>query len=173
MKPAAAPILRCTGLLLALSVERVSAGDFAPVAAGNWLPEFSLKDQFGEPGFVDASVRLILFSRDMEGGEILKAGLEGLPEGALSSAHIVYVSDISGMPRLVARMFALPKMRKRPYAMLLDRTGEWTALLPGTPGHATFIHLDQLRIEQIEELQSAEVVRQRIDELIAASKPGP
>lgn len=163
--------LLCIGLLLASTSARAADGEPDPLTVGDSLPEFSLKDQFGVERFVDDTVLLILFSRDMEGGELLKTGLESLPEGALSAAHFVYVSDISGMPRLVARMFALPKMRKRPYPMLLDRTGEWTALLPGTPGRATFIHLDRLMIREIEELTSAEAVQRRIDALLAAPKP--
>lgn len=148
-------------------------GALRPLAVGEVLPEFSLEDQFGAEGRVDDSVRVILFSRDMEGGDLLRTGLAEVGEGVLPAARVVYVSDISGMPRLVARMFALPKMRKRPYPMLLDRTGEWTALLPGTPGRATFIHLERLKIRTVEEFDSAEAVRARIDEIVGGSRTGP
>jgi len=172
MKFATARIAMSIVLLLASLSPYATAAEPESLGVGDSLPEFSLEDQFGVLQVVDASVRVVLFSRDMEGGELLKTGLEHLPEGALSAAQIVYVSDISGMPRLIARMFAFPKMRKRAYPMLLDRTGEWTALLPGTPGRATFIHLDRLQIREIEELSSADTVQRRIDELIDAAQPG-
>jgi hypothetical protein len=167
------PVAISIGLLLGASLVRADEDTLRPLRVGEVLPEFSLEDQFGADGRVDDTVRVILFSRDMEGGDFLKTGLSAVGEGVLTDAHVVYVSDISGMPRLVARMFALPKMRKRPYPMLLDRTGEWTALLPGTPGHATFIHLDRLKIRAVEEFDSAEAVRGRIDEIVAGSRPGP
>jgi len=172
-------IMRCfalvlsIGLLLGAPLAGAEDDTLRPLRVGEVLPEFSLEDQFGADGRVDDKVRVILFSRDMEGGDVLRTGLEDVAEGVLPAAHVVYVSDISGMPRLVARMFALPKMRKRPYPMLLDRTGEWTALLPGTPGHATFIQLDRLKIRAVEEFDSAEAVRGRIDEIVAGPRPEP
>jgi hypothetical protein len=144
-----------------------------PLGVGDSLPELTLEDQHGEQRVVDVSTRLILFSRDMDGGDVLKTGLADLPEEALPSAGAVYVSDISGMPSLIARMFALPRMRGRPYAMLLDRTGETTALLPDVPGRATLIHLDALQITALEHFETAEEVRARVLELAPAPAARP
>jgi hypothetical protein len=63
------------------------------------------------------------------------------------------------MPKLVARLFAVPSMRRRPYPMLLDRTGEATARLPDVEEQATLLFLDELRIERIEHVDSADGVR--------------
>lgn len=150
------------GCWLALALAMPALADEpepSPLGLGDTLPELVLEDQHGEQRSVDASTRLILFSRDMDGGDLLKSALAELPEGTLDAADAAYVSDISGMPRLIARMFALPRMRKRPYPMLLDRTGESTALLPDEPGRATLIYVDALRIEAIEHLDTAEAVK--------------
>ena len=128
-------------------------------AVGDRIEAFTLETQHGEPASVDASTRVVLFSRDMEGGELLKAALDGVAAEDLDERNAVYVSDISGMPALVARAFAVPAMRRRPYAMLLDRDGATTARLPDAPGRATLIHLDALRIERIQHAPDVATIR--------------
>jgi len=149
------------GLVLP-AVARAADPPPEPLGVGDTLPELPLTDQHGAQHVVDASVKIILFSRDMDGGDILKSALADLPEGSLDAAGAVYVSDISGMPSFVARLFALPRMRRRPYPMLLDRTGEVTVLLPDEPGRATLIHLDALQITEVEHLETPEAVRARL-----------
>lgn len=148
-----------SGLLLAILL-------LAPTAAaqtravGDRIEPFSLEDQHGEAHEVDASIQVILFSRDMAGGKLLKEALADDGAGLLERRGAVYVADISGMPSLVARLFALPSMRERPYAMLLDRDGSATAQLPDREERATVIVLDALEIQRVEHLETAgEILR--------------
>jgi hypothetical protein len=120
-----------------------------PWAAGERIEPFSLEDQHGTVRHVDAGTRVVLFSRDMDGGDVLKRALEGVPEGFFAARGAAYVADISRMPGLVTRLFALPSMRRRPYPMLLDRDGATTARLPDAEGQATLIFLEDLRIERV------------------------
>ena len=46
------------------------------------------------------------------------------------------------MPALVARMFVIPTMRKRPYSMLLNRSGGVTQRVSDVKERATVIFLD-------------------------------
>lgn len=134
-------------------------GAATPYAVGDRLTGFTLENQHDEAGRVDASTKVVLFSRDMDGGKLIKEALEDVPQEELDDRGAVYVSDISGMPRLVARLFAVPSMRKRPYAMLLDREGEVTARLPDVEGEATLIFLSDLEIDRVEHASSAGAVR--------------
>ena len=86
---------------------------------------------------------------DMDAGDVVKEGLAGTTGERLQERAIAYVADISGMPGMVARLFALPSMRKRPYPMVLDRDGEPTARLPAREGHVTLLRLDALEILSI------------------------
>ncbi len=142
-----------------------SADDEAPVSAyrvGDAVEAFTLEDQHGESASVDTTTRVVLFSRDMEGGEILKAALEEVSAETLADRGAVYVSDISGMPSLVANLFALPAMRRRPYDMLLDRDGQTTARLPDVVGRATLIHLSEGRIERVLYASDVETVHESL-----------
>ena len=140
---------------------------------GDFMQSFALEDQFGDPQRVDENTTLVLFSRDMEGGELLSSALKNKPTGYLPERRVVYVADISRMPDLVARLFALPKMRKRVYPMLLDREGRATKRLPDQKNHGTLIKLDKLRVVNIEFLGRAGEIEANIEkhEKIEILKP--
>jgi hypothetical protein len=134
-----------------------------PYAVGDRIEPFTLEDQHGAIHTLDESVKVILFSRDMDGGDFLKEGLADVQPDYLTGRHAVYVANISAMPRLVARMFAIPAMRERPYSMLLDRDGKVTERLPGNPGEATLIFLDGFVVQRIVHVAEAPAVRRELE----------
>jgi len=137
-------LLLCAAQAMADPAEGVEA-----YVVGDRMEPFSLEDQHGAEHRVDGSVRIIVFSRDMEGGDLIRQALAETQPDLLDRQHAVYVADISGMPRLIAKMFALPKMRKRPYPMLLDRDGVVTARLPDVDERATLLFCKDLRIIRV------------------------
>src|SRR5512147_153168 len=102
----------------------------ATLGPGMSLPPLTLTDQNEAAATIGPDVRLILFTRDMSAADIVKEALAENGTTLLDGAHAVVLSDISAMPRLITRLFALPAMRKRPYRMILDREGAPTADLP-------------------------------------------
>jgi hypothetical protein len=139
----------------------LAAAAAEPYAVGAQLEPFSLQDQHGRAHAVDASVRALLFTREMSAGDIVKQGLTESGAQLLAGAGAVYVSDISGMPALVRRLMALPRLRQRPYPILLDFDGSVTQRIPGGAGQPVLLVLDELRIAEIRTLASAQ-------ELVAA-----
>jgi len=117
-----------------------------PYAVGDTLPAARFDDQHGRTHILHDQVRVIVFSRDMEAGDVIKTALRDDGATLLTNAGAVYVADVSGMPGMIRRMFALPKMRQRAYPMLLDVDGATTARFPARPGQATVLVLEKLRI---------------------------
>jgi len=152
-----------------LVVTRATAG---PVAVGSTLAGFTAEDQHGAPATVDASVRLLVVSRDMDGGDVVKQALAGTSQTFLDERRVVYVADISGMPAMISKLFALPKMRERPYRVLLDRDGSLTRDLPREKGRATVVYIDALRVTRIDEVGSADELRSTLDQLPVARGAG-
>jgi hypothetical protein len=130
----------------------------APLAAWMALPPLTLADQHDVSTTIGPQTRVILFTRDMDAGDLVKEALAG-HAALLTQAQAVYVSDISGMPSLIARLFALPAMRKRPYPMLIDRDGSATADFPTVEGKVTVLRLRALQIEAVEYADSVAAVR--------------
>ena len=146
----------------AVRADDAAAADTAPYEVGSRLPRIELADQHGETRAVDEGVRFLLFSRDMEGGDVLREAVDDQDAASLARVRAVYLADIHRMPGLVARLIAVPRMRGRAYPMLLDRTGEATARLPDREGHATVIELDALALRAVDHLASPDEVRARL-----------
>jgi len=127
-------------------------------AVNDTLAAIALEDQHGEPGGVDAATRGVLLSRDMDGGGLVREALATDGAAQLERAGAVYIADVHGMPGLVRRFIAIPRMRERPYRVLLDTDGAPTAALPGEEGKATWLRLEGLRVVEIRFLTSSEEV---------------
>jgi hypothetical protein len=128
-----------------------AASSVAPtvLAVGDALPALALRDQHEADVRIDPAIRVLLYTRDMGGGGLVKAALAEGGKDALAVAGAVYVSDVSGMPRLVLRAFALPSLRQRPYPVALDLSGEVTRSLPFAEGKVTVLSLDAGKVVAI------------------------
>jgi hypothetical protein len=60
------------------------------------------------------------------------------------------------MPGLITRLVALPRMRERPYRILLVDDATRVAFLPRRAGMVTLIHLDAGRVANVRFLSDAE-----------------
>jgi hypothetical protein len=147
------------GRFLALALLLSAAARAEPYAVGSTLEPLEFADQHDQIRTVDALLRALLFTRDMQAGDVLKQALAEDGAAQLERAGAVYVADVSGMPALVLRMFALPKLRQRPYPILLDRDGSQTARLPSQSGKVSLLVLDALRVKEIRYLANPEEIR--------------
>lgn len=134
----------------------------APLGAGAALPALVLKDQHDKPVAIPADTRWVLFSAEKPVSDMVGAVLSAEPAGVMGRLHLVYVVDISKMPGMVTRMFALPKLREQPYPIALVREAPEVAQvadLPRQPGAATLLHLDSGRITKVTAVASAAELR--------------
>jgi threonine dehydrogenase-like Zn-dependent dehydrogenase len=141
-----------------------------PYAVGSTVAVLELPDQHDAVHRIDATTRAVLLSRDMDGGGHVREALASDGASQLTAAGAVYVADVSGMPALIRRMIAIPRMRGRVYPVLLDTDGGPTAPFPAQDGQATWIRLDGLRVSEIRFLGSAEEVKAAL--AAAGSPPG-
>ncbi|KPZ72267.1 hypothetical protein AN944_01045 [Shewanella sp. P1-14-1] len=123
----------------------------------------TLEDQFEQPLVVNEQTQWVLFSRGMKGGELIQASLESLP-AEKQPENLVYIADISGMPSLIARFVAIPKMKGLPFSMGLDREGDVTATFPSEKDMASVIKLDKFNVVSIEHFDSSEAITEAISQ---------
>jgi hypothetical protein len=124
------------------------------VTEGSVFPQIPLKDQFDKDMAAGSETTWVLFSREKEVSAMIHGVLQS--QKTLIGTRGVYVADISAMPSLVTRLFALPKMRKYPYSVALDRDGAFTKLWPIQGNAATFFKLQNGRVETIHYIKNAE-----------------
>jgi hypothetical protein len=146
-----APALVLLLLALATSAQRYGVG--------STIAPRSLEDQHGARADLDESVRLLVVTRDMEAGDLVKKALAGVEQKVLDGRDAIYVADISRMPALVSRLFAVPRMRERAYRVLLDRDGSLARELPHVDGKPAVVTLAALRITAVAHPGTVEEVR--------------
>lgn len=86
---------------------------------GDATPTFEIKDQFEKKHKFAADTKTILVAADKDTSTILKEYFLAKDANFLSVNKAYYVADISGMPSLIAKFFALPKMKDYPFPVLL------------------------------------------------------
>lgn len=136
-------------VLCAVSSAAGGVAGAEPVAVGSTLPALTLEDQHGEAHTLDASIRLVIFSREMGAADIVKETLAENGGAILKERQAVYVADIHKMPSVIRFLFALPSMRRRSYPMWLDTEGVVTADLPAVEGKPTLLFLENLQVKEI------------------------
>ncbi|WP_110457035.1 hypothetical protein [Shewanella algidipiscicola] len=144
-------------LVLALSLLASVSAQAATLVVGDSLNTVELQDQHEQTLVVDQNTRIVLFSRGMKGGDIIKAALESLPQTEQAEG-LVYVADISGMPSLIAKFVAIPQMQDLPFQIALDREGQVTQQWLGNKDSATVMHLQQLKIVAMTQVDTPEAL---------------
>lgn len=125
-----------------------SAGALAELAPGEPFPELSLPDQHGEVHAIDAETRLVLFAADRPASDLVNGFLKAQLGDFLSTRQAEYIADISTMPGLITRLVALPRMRERPYRILLVDDPVQVEFLPRRPKAVTVLRLTDGRVEE-------------------------
>lgn len=145
------------GLFCLLVSQWTLAENSNSYSAGDTINAISLLDQHDKNLQITDATQVVLFSRSMEGGDIIKNTLQPLSDTPLP-VKLVYVADISAMPSLIARFVAVPQMQDYPFSVGLDREGEISQSLPAVKDMATMIVLDHLHIIDIAYFDSSEVL---------------
>jgi hypothetical protein len=149
--------------LVGLGALAAAAAADGLLAVGSTLAPRTLPDQHGSAHAIDASVRVVLFTRDMKGGGIVKEALQEDGRSFLERHHALYVSDVSRMPAFIRVTIAKPRLRGRDYPILLDEEGQATADFPAVEGKATLLFLDGLRVVRIEQAGSVDDLRHALE----------
>ncbi|EZH79774.1 hypothetical protein AU05_15415 [Ectopseudomonas composti] len=108
---------------------------------GDRLAPWTLLDQHDVPYTLSEQTRVLLVARDMDGAKLVNAALEGKPKGYLEQRQAIFLADVSRMPRVIATLFALPKMRDYSYRILLDRDARIAPRYPAGEGEVLWLQL--------------------------------
>lgn len=113
------------------------------------LAPMTLEDQWEKTHSLDAKTKWVLFSHHKVGGEWVKNSVDSLQLTPLAQHDLLYVADISAMPGLITRMFALPKMRDYAFSIALVRESELVDDWPRQEDHVALIELKSLQVKTV------------------------
>jgi len=127
----------------------VPALSAAELDVGGVFPELMLEDQYEKKAAIPSDVEILIFAADKAGADQVNTFLQDRPANYLSQHKARFVSDISGMPSMITRMFALPKMRERPYSIYLVRDEGVVSFIPRRESHVTVVYLSEGTVTDI------------------------
>lgn len=118
----------------------------------------SFEDQHGNSLQLTAQTQYVIFTSDKDSGEQVKQLFNELNLTDLASENILYVADVSAMPSLITKMFALPKMRDYAFNMAVVMDEEKVADWPRQENKITAIKIDNFAVTNVDYLAtSAEI----------------
>lgn len=120
------------------------------VAQERTLQAAEFKDQWDKSNPLTVSTRWMIFSAHRKGGEMVKDTLLNLKLTNLADQKGLYVADISGMPRLISKFIALPKMRDYPFRVALATSAEVFEHWPQKENRVSVIRLNNLAVTEVE-----------------------
>lgn len=83
------------------------------------IEHFSLPDQFNKMHTIPDNVQMIIVSFEKDTGKMVNEFLESKQADFLQKHNAVFIANISGMPSIITKLFALPKMRDYKHTILL------------------------------------------------------
>lgn len=144
-------IMFVSGFMMAMSFSVVNAETTT-------LSQQVFEDQHAENISLSVTTQWLIFSHDKQGGEWVRDALTELNIDNLEARGGLYVADVSGMPAIITKWFALPKMQKYPFRIALDTSGELTKDWPRKDSTVTLVRLNGLEvIEQVKANSSEQV----------------
>ena len=125
------------------------------LTVGSELPVLTVKDQFEKESTIDSKIKTVIFSATKEESNTIKEFLAAKEKDYLTNNNIAYVADITGMPSLISKFFAIPKMKDYNFSILLiDEDNK--ALFPVEQDKITIMTLENSKITSIKFIKTAQ-----------------
>jgi hypothetical protein len=135
------------------------------VEVGERVAPWTLLDQFDQAYTLDDQAQVLLVARSMDAAKLVNAALQGQPKGYLEARHGVFVADIQRMPRLVAKLFAVPAMQSYNYRVMLDRDARIAPRYPAPVDKVLWLQLNNGKLTARHEYGSAAELREALEQV--------
>ncbi|MBN2646647.1 MAG: hypothetical protein JXR44_02555 [Thiotrichales bacterium] len=140
-----------------LMASLLSLSSFGVLAESLKATQF--QDQHEQAIELNAQTKWLLLSSDKASGKLVKESLDALQMTDLAAKKGLYVADVSAMPSLVTKLFAIPKMQDYPFRVGIVQESAQLDAWPRQADKVSAITLNQLEIESVEYLDSAEALQ--------------
>ncbi|WP_029573726.1 hypothetical protein [Pseudomonas syringae] len=130
---------------------------------GERLSSWTLLDQYDQPYTLNNQTQTLLVARSMDAATLVNAALQDKPKGFLESRHTVFVADIQKMPTIIAKMFAIPKMRDYSYRVMLDRDARIVPQYAGDDDKVLWLQLRDGQLVSQQQFGSADSLRAALE----------
>jgi hypothetical protein len=92
---------------------------FAEFKVGDTMESFTLPNQFDNNMTLNSETKVVLMAFEKDMSVEINEYLQTKDKEFLNNNNAIFIADISSMPSFVTSFFALPKMKKYPYSLML------------------------------------------------------
>ncbi|MCF5050487.1 FAD/FMN-containing dehydrogenase [Pseudomonas syringae] len=135
------------------------------IEVGERVAPWTLLDQFDQAYTLNDQAQVLLVARSMDAAKQVDAALQGQPKGYLEARHAVFVADIQRMPRLIAKLFAVPAMQAYNYRVMLDRDARIAPRYPAAVDKVLWLQLNNGTLVAQREYSTATELRQALEQV--------
>lgn len=133
-------------IIIALLTITIFANEYK---VGEKLEPINLKDQFNKEHNISKLPKTIVIAFEKESSYVFNEYMKNTNTNFLIKNNILFLADISQMPSFVTTTFALPKMRKYNYDVLLINEEDTAFKYPYKEDKLTIIKLQNNTIQSI------------------------
>ena len=155
------PLFFAFSLLLA----SIAQADQPATPAADHIKPWTLPDQFDEPYTFNPDERVMLIAASNSAAGLVNDAIKDQPEGWLAQRSVIYVADITRVPRFVANRVLIPSMRSAPYRILLDREDQVASQYVEERSEVLWLGLEDGVIIERRRFDSAPALRLALDAL--------
>jgi len=138
-------------LALALAGQCLIASATATIQAGADWPGLSLPDQHDKVTSLSSdNLRMVIFATERKPADWAQEIIDKHFKSAALGGKMALVFDVSRMPSLVARMFAVPSFRERAFPILVARDPVTVAFLPRKEGSIAVLTIQSGKVVGID-----------------------
>ncbi len=139
----------------------------------NHIEPFTLPDQFDERYTFGADERVMLIAASNGAARLVDEAIKAKPEDWLAQRRVIYIADITHVPRLVANRVLVPSMRSAQYRILLDRDGQVGSRYVEERSKVLWLELEDSKIVERQRFDSAQALRLALEALDESASPTP
>ncbi|QJD58906.1 FAD/FMN-containing dehydrogenase [Pseudomonas sp. gcc21] len=163
---------------LSLLLMPFAQADEPATPATDRIEPWTLPDQFDEPYTFEPDERVMLIAASNGAAGLVNDAIKDQPEGWLAQRSVIYVADITRVPKFVANRVLIPSMRSAAYRILLDREDQVASRYVTERSEVLWLGLEDSRIIERRRFDSAPALRLALEALDpindtdAAAQPG-
>ena len=133
-----------------------------PLTIGSQVDFAALEDQHGKAFSYQTVMQTLLFVDSMDAKDKVRDVLGSLRMSCLEEGRVVYLADISGMPLIISKLIAVPRLREYEYPIWLDYNGLATQQLPTHEDQVTYVQVYGGTIRAIEFIEDPKILLSRL-----------
>ena len=145
-------------MMVAISVWAV------PYTVGQSVAPLELEDQYGSHITLKAMPKTLIMAYEKGTGATVNEYLNAQDKGYLKKHNATFIADISQMPGLVTKLFALPKMRKYIHTVLLIQDEKQGLQFPSKEEKITVMKFQDNLLTQVTFITTTDELKAAIEQ---------